>query len=53
MQGWVAYRTRKERTLALVSDAHTYEQPGRYRVLVKAIDIFGNDTTRAVTLEVK
>ena len=47
MQGWVTYRTRKDRTLALASDPHTYEKPGRYRVLVKVIDIFGNDTSHA------
>lgn len=45
MQGWVAYRTRKERKLPLSSDAHTYEKPGKYRILVKVIDIFGNDTS--------
>jgi DNA modification methylase len=53
MQGWVAYRTRKDRTLALASDAHTYEKAGRYRALVKVIDIFGNDTSQAVEIEVK
>jgi adenine-specific DNA-methyltransferase len=53
MQGWVAYRTRKERKLPLVSDAHTYAKAGRYRVLVKAIDIFGNDTSQAFDVEVK
>lgn len=52
MQGWVAYRTRKERKLPLVSDPHTYEKPGKYRVLVKVIDIFGNDTSRAFDVEV-
>jgi len=52
MQGWVAYRTRKERKLPLVSDAHTYEEPGTYRVRVKVIDIFGNDTTQALDIEV-
>ena len=46
MQGWVAYRTRKERTLALTSDLHTYESPGTYQVLVKVIDVFGNDTSQ-------
>ena len=35
MQGWVAYRTRKERKLPLASDRHTYERAGAYRVLVK------------------
>ncbi len=52
IQGWVAYRTRKERALTLVSDPHTYEKPGKYRVLVKVIDIFGNDTSQAYNVEV-
>ena len=53
MQGWVTYRTRNDRTLALTSDPHTYEQKGKYRVLVKVIDIFGNDTSQAFDVEVK
>lgn len=53
MQGWVAYRTRKERKLPLTSDTHLYERPGKYRVLVKVIDIFGNDTSQAFEVELK
>ena len=53
MQGWVAYRTRKDRTLPLTSDSHTYAKPGKYRALVKVIDIFGNDTSQALDIEVK
>ncbi|MDD9819864.1 MAG: DNA methyltransferase [Nitrospira sp.] len=53
MQGWVAYRTRRERTLPLVSDEHTYSRAGEYRVLVKVIDIFGNDTSRMLTVTVQ
>jgi len=53
MQGWVTYRTRKDRSLALASDVHKYEKPGTYRVLVKVVDIFGNDTSQAYTIEVK
>lgn len=53
MQGWVAYRTRKERKLPLACDPHTYEKPGKYRILVKVIDIFGNDTSQAFAAEVK
>lgn len=53
MQGWVAYRTRKERKLPLTSDSHPYETPGKYRILVKVIDIFGNDTSQAFDVEVK
>ena len=53
MQGWVNYRTRKDRSLALASDPHAYEQKGKYRILVKVIDIFGNDTSQAFDVEVK
>ncbi len=53
MQGWVAYRTRCERNLPLASDPHTYDKPGKYRILVKVIDIFGNDTSQAFHVEVK
>jgi adenine-specific DNA-methyltransferase len=53
LQGWVTYRTRKDRTLALISDPRTYEQKGKYRLLVKVIDIFGNDTSQASDVEVR
>lgn len=53
MQGWVAYRTRKQRNLPLKTDPHTYDKPGKYRILIKVIDIFGNDTSQAHTVEVK
>jgi len=53
MQGWVAYRTRKDRKLTLVSDPHTYEKAGTYRVLVKVIDVFGNDTSQAFDVAVE
>ncbi len=43
---WQTYRTRKSPTLRLISDPHTYAEPGKYRMLVKVIDIFGNDTTQ-------
>ena len=53
MNGWVSYRTRQERKLALESDAHDYEKPGTFTVMVKVIDIFGNDTSQAFEVEVK
>ena len=53
MQGWVTYRTRRDRSLALVSDPHTYPKAGRYRALVKVIDIFGNDTSQLIDVRVK
>ena len=49
---WQSYRTRKDRTLLLRAN-HTYKQPGEYVVLVKAIDILGNDTTKTITVRVE
>lgn len=53
MNGWVAYRTRKERTLALKTDPYAYDKAGKYTVMVKVVDIFGNDTSQAFELEVR
>jgi hypothetical protein len=48
---WQAYRTRKERRLPLTV-THEYDQPGEYTVVVKVIDILGNDTTKAIAVVV-
>jgi hypothetical protein len=52
MQGWVTYRTRKNRKLDLRSDPHEYAEPGEYAVMVKVIDVFGNDTSRILRVSV-
>ena len=41
---WQSFRTRRDRSLELISAPYTYTQKGRYTVAVKVIDIFGNDT---------
>ena len=51
--GFVTYRTRQDRTLSLKSDPHTYPKAGTYKVMIKVIDIFGNDTSKLVELKVK
>jgi len=43
---WQSYRTRKDRTLDLKSDPHLYEKKGKHLIMIKVIDIFGNDTTK-------
>ena len=48
---WQAYRSKKDPKLEL-SCTHSYETPGCYTVLVKVIDLLGNDTTKALTVEV-
>lgn len=50
---WQAYRTREVPTLATESDWHQYETSGRYAIVVKIIDIFGNDTTKLAEVRIK
>jgi len=45
---WQSYRTRKERKLELKSEGQKYEEKDKHFIMVKVIDIFGNDTTRVL-----
>lgn len=49
---WQSYRTRREPKLVLEA-RHEYDAAGEYRVVVKAIDLLGNDTTKTVVVKVK
>ncbi len=49
---WQSYRTRKEPKIEL-SARHGYEASGRYTILVKVIDILGNDTTKALQVVIE
>jgi site-specific DNA-methyltransferase (adenine-specific)/adenine-specific DNA-methyltransferase len=49
---WQSFRKRKQRELSLITASHRYEQPGRYTVAVKVVDIFGNDTMTLVPVTV-
>lgn len=50
---WQAYRTREEPNLSTQSDWHEYPTPDRYTIVVKIIDIFGNDTTKLAEVRIK
>jgi adenine-specific DNA-methyltransferase len=49
---WQSYRTRKDPKIELQAK-YTYAEPGKYRVVVKVIDILGNDTTKTLEVTVK
>ena len=49
---WQTFRTKKVTKIPL-SVTHSYAEPGDYRVVVKVIDILGNDTTKTLTVKVK
>ena len=44
---WQSFRTKQDRSLELTSVAHECE-PGRRKIAVKVVDIFGNDTMTIV-----
>jgi adenine-specific DNA-methyltransferase len=48
---WQSYRTKQNPKIELVA-GHAYEKKGKYTVLVKVIDILGNDTTKAIEINV-
>jgi DNA modification methylase len=48
---WQSFRTRKDRTLELTSVAHECN-PGRRKIAVKVVDIFGNDTMTIVEVSI-
>lgn len=49
---WQSYRTKQNPKIDLTV-SHNYEKKGKYTVIVKVIDILGNDTTKAIEVEVK
>ncbi|MGC1685050.1 MAG: hypothetical protein WA734_05475, partial [Candidatus Acidiferrales bacterium] len=49
---WQAYRTRKEPKIELETK-YEYKGPGKYQIVVKVIDILGNDTTKTLEITVK
>jgi DNA modification methylase len=49
---WQSYRTRKDPKLELAVK-HEYVDSGKYAVVVKVIDILGNDTTKMLSIEIK
>jgi len=48
---WQSFRTKKNRTLEFVS-APKEMAKGTYKIAVKVVDIFGNDTTRVIEVKV-
>ena len=49
---WQSYRTRKDPKISL-DVSYLYPEPGKYTIVVKVIDILGNDTTKTLDVEAK
>lgn len=48
---WQSFRTKRDRSIELKSVFHECE-PGRRKIAVKVVDIFGNDTMTIVEVSV-
>jgi len=49
---WQSFRTKKNPTLEFTSVAHEYKQSGKYKIMVKVVDILGIDTSKIIEVRV-
>ncbi len=49
---WQSFRTKKNRNLEMVSTPKVMPK-GTYKVAIKVVDIFGNDTTKVIDVKIK
>jgi adenine-specific DNA-methyltransferase len=50
---WQSFRTKKNPSIEFTSVAHEYPAPGRYKAMVKVVDILGIDTSKIVEINIK
>lgn len=50
---WQSFRTKKNRKIELVTAPHTFAKAGKYKIMVKVVDIVGVDTSHVVEVEIK
>jgi DNA modification methylase len=50
---WQSFRTKKNPTLEFASITHEYPKAGKYKIMVKVVDILGVDTSRVVEVNLK
>ncbi|HAT1811093.1 TPA: site-specific DNA-methyltransferase [Legionella pneumophila] len=49
---WQNFRTKNNRKILTESECFKYSNPGKYKVAVKVIDIFGHDTTKVFDIDI-
>lgn len=49
---WQSFRTKKNPTLEFTSVAYDYQKAGKYKVMVKVVDILGIDTSKIIEIKV-
>ena len=49
---WQSFRVKKNLRVDYEA-THKYEEKGKYQIMVKVVDVFGNDTNKVLKLRVK
>ncbi len=49
---WQSFRTKKNLTLEFTSVPHEYRQTGKYKIMVKVVDILGIDTSKIIDVKI-
>ncbi|MDD5631728.1 MAG: hypothetical protein PHI13_06855 [Methylococcales bacterium] len=49
---WQSFRTKKNSPLEFTSIAYEYQQAGKYKVMVKVVDILGIDTSKIIEVKI-
>jgi adenine-specific DNA-methyltransferase len=50
---WQSFRTKKSQDVELISSPHTFQKAGKYRIMIKVVDIVGVDTSHIVEVDIK
>jgi site-specific DNA-methyltransferase (adenine-specific)/adenine-specific DNA-methyltransferase len=49
---WQTFRTKQDRDLELKTNYHEYAEKGTYKVAIKVVDIFGNNTMKVIEIHI-
>ena len=49
---WQSFRTKKDKILQLRTPSREYANPGRKKIAIKVIDIFGNDNMKILEINI-
>ena len=49
---WQSFRTKRDKTLELTTPSREYANPGRKKIAIKVIDIFGNDNMKILEITI-
>ena len=49
---WQSFRTKKKKEIELITEPYTYKKAGKYKIMVKVVDIVGVDASHVVEVEI-